>query len=297
MGQRSAVQSVRAIQAGVDPLAAHKAVAHACSEHCVFDRAAAELEACVNYDPGDLQSWQELAAACRWLGRFRREEECLRRVQLVAPDDIENLFQMARCARDQGRAEEAMELLAPLLQANPTVPMLLLAAETCGGVGEKAQQQRHASEALARGDESGWGHYWLADALGEDGAAKSHSYKAAIEAFRGKLNEGVTPRRAARLWQAVCQAAQQIEDVDLGAQASRKARQEASVCAALGVEIESVTHHRSVPVDVFLEGIDPVAKPAAEQPPSPRSAAGVPSSPGQVPVTRVSPGRSRRLGQ
>ncbi|MGE5531496.1 MAG: tetratricopeptide repeat protein [Bacteroidota bacterium] len=272
MGQRSAVQSVRAIQAGVDPLAAHKAVAHACSEHYAFDRAAAELEACVNYEPGDLQSWQDLATACRLLGRFRREEECLRRVQLVAPDDVETRFQMARCERDQGRAEEAMALLGPLLVADPTVPMLLLAAETCGGLGDKEQQPRYATEALARGDESGWGHYWLADALREDGVARRTSYEAAIEAFRHKLNEGVPPRRAARLWQAVYQAAQHNGDEALGAQASRKARQEAAVCAALGVEIESVTHHRSVPVEVFLEGLDAVAPAAAEQPPAPRAA-------------------------
>jgi tetratricopeptide (TPR) repeat protein len=297
MGQRAAAQSVRAIQAGLDPLLAHKAVAHACADQYAFDRAAIELEACVSYAPEDLESWRDLASACRCLGRFRREEECLRRVQLVAPDDTENLFQMARCERDQGRSKETLELLGPLLQTGATVRVLLLAAEAAGSDGGRELQRRYASEALALGEESGWADYWLADALAEDDVQRREAYATAIGAFQSKLAEGVTPRRAARLWQALHEAATQIGDDRLAAEAIRKGRQEASACAALAVEIESVTHRRSVPADIFLEALAPVDPVPTEQAPSPRRSPGGPLTTTLPNVATGLGGRTQRLGQ
>ncbi|MHB8997063.1 MAG: P-loop NTPase [Armatimonadota bacterium] len=294
MGQRAAAQSARAIQAGLDPLLAHKAVAQACADQYAFDRAALELEACVNYAPDDLDSWRNLAVACRCLGRFRREEECLRRVQLVAREDTENLFQMARCERDQGRANETLQLLEPLLQAAPTVRVFLLAAEAAGSEGDRESQRRYASEALAHGDDSGWGHYWLADALAENDPQRREAYATAIAAFQSLLADGVTPRRAARLWQALYQAATQIGNDRLAAEALRKGRQEASACAALAVEIESVTHRRSVPADIFLETLAPVS--TTEQESTPRKPSPNPPAPPLPNVATGLGGRTQRLG-
>jgi hypothetical protein len=42
-------------------------------------------------------------------------------------------------------------------------------------------------------------------------------------------------------------------ETELAEQAARRARQEVSVCEALGAEIESVAHRRAVPSAVFLE--------------------------------------------
>ena len=81
MPQRAAAQSARAIQAGVEPARARKAVARACVQAGAYDRAAGELEACVAYDPDDLEAWAELATACHAIGRLEREAQCLQRVQ------------------------------------------------------------------------------------------------------------------------------------------------------------------------------------------------------------------------
>lgn len=260
MGQRAAAQSARAIQAGVEPVLARKAVAKACAEAHAYDRAATELEACVLYDAGDLDAWADLATACRWIGRFAREEECLRRVQAADPDDPELRLRTARCQRDQGRAQETLELLKPLLHAvaqsepaEATRRALLLAAETAGTNGDLQSQRQWARQAIEHGDDTGWGQFWLASSYADVAPEAEGAYRLAVRDFRAQLTEGVPPRKAATLWQALYLAALAQGDETLKAQAERKARQEVSVCQALGTEVESVLHRRSVPSDVFLE--------------------------------------------
>lgn len=270
--QRAAAQSARAIQAGVDPLVARKAVARACADAHAYDRAASELEACVSYDPSDVQAWRDLAIACRWLGRFEREEECLRRVQLADPDNQDLNYEMARCERDQGRAQDALRLLEPLLAAEtPNVAALLLAAEAIGTCGDRERQRDLANRALAAGDSSGWAYYWLGESYGSAQAEALEAYRLAVGIFKTALAAGVPPRRAARLWQAVHLCALALGDEALALQANRRARQDASVCAALGVDIECIVHRRSVPTDVFLETLPPLTAPdEPEQPPTGR---------------------------
>lgn len=260
MAQRAAAQSARAIQAGVEPVLARKAVARACAEANAYDRAASELEACVAYDATDVEAWNDLATACRWIGRFGREEECLLRMQAADPGSSRVRLLMARCQRDLGRAREALELLQPLLEAAQrdatheiSVQALLLAAEAAGTLGDRAAQRRLAQQALEHADQSGWAYFWLADACSAQEAEAQDAYHAAIRAFRAQLADGVTSRRAATLWQALYFAAEATGDEALKAQAERKARQEVAVCEALGAEVESVVHRRSVPSDVFLE--------------------------------------------
>ncbi|MEI6500034.1 MAG: tetratricopeptide repeat protein, partial [Armatimonadota bacterium] len=261
MVQRAAAQSARAIQAGVEPSAARKAVARACAEAHAYDRAATELEACVAFDPSDLEAWRDLAAACRWLGRFTREEECLQRVQLVDPDDPATVYQMALCQRDQGRPEQTAKLLEPLLttlaEANHplAIPALLLAAEVAGTGGEADRQRALALQAVELGDATGWAQYWLADSYSDPTPEAHTAYRRAVTVFLEALEEGIPPRRAAKLWQAVYLAAVKLNEDALATKAERRARQEVSVCEVLGAEIESVFHRRTVPTEVFNESL------------------------------------------
>jgi tetratricopeptide (TPR) repeat protein len=254
MAQRAAAQSARAIQAGVDPALARKAVAKAFAETRAYDRAAPELEACVSYDVNDADAWRELALACRWLGRFKREEECLRRLQLLDPDSLDLRYEMARCERDQGRAPEALEMLEPLLEeAQVSSAVLLLAAEVVGSCGNPQLQREFAQLALEHGDSSGWGHFWLADSYAELTPEAREAYRAAVESFQAALADGATTRRAAKLWQGIYLATEAMGEAEQAEVAARHARQQVSVCEALGAEIESVAHRRAVPSAVFLE--------------------------------------------
>lgn len=261
MTQRAAAQSARAIQAGVDPVVARKAVARACVEARAYGRAAAELEACLAYDQDDLEAWRELAVVCRWLGRYSREEECLRHLQAAEPDSVQMHLDIARCQRDQDRAADCLTLLEPLLSGEKApVAAFLLAAETAGALNDLAGQQRYATLALAHGDNSGWGQFWLADSKHELSPTVTATYRQAIRGFKQALVEGATPRRAARLWQGIYLSAKRLEDESLTQQAARKAQQAVSVCETCGAEVESVVHRRSVSANLFLETLSPTVE-------------------------------------
>ena len=88
-----------------------------------------------------------------------------------------------------------------------------------GGLGEVGRQREFAAQALARGDTSGWGHYWTADSYAEPEEAARRAYQTAVQSFKQELSEGVPPRRAARLWQAVYLAAERLGDEELAAKA------------------------------------------------------------------------------
>ena len=285
MAQRAAAQSARAIQAGVEPTEARKAVAKACAEVRAYSRVAAELEACVSYDSADLEAWSELATACRWLGRFEREAQCLERLQEAGPMAADLRLQTARNQRDLGHPEAALRLLQPLLATDqPPVEALLLAAEVAAGGNDVAHEEAHAQRAIAQGEASGWAQYWLADSemrSGRTEQAREH-YREAIAGLRTQVHEGVTPRRAAKCWQAIYLSAVQLGNENLAREAARKARQEAAICEALGAELESVAHHRAVPTALFLESLPgtlptgaptepPETPPAPANPPEVRS--------------------------
>ncbi len=258
MAQRAAAQSARAIQAGVDPVVARKAVARACARVHAYGRAAPELEACVSYDEHDLEAWEGLAEASRWLGRFSREEECLRRLQGADAGNQEFMLQMARCQRDQGRAELALEMLGPLLESDQArLEALLLAAEVASDGQEREPQRTLALRAVQAGDTSGWGQYWLGESYAELGDEARSAYRAAIEQMKRQIETGATPRHTATLWQAIYLAASRLGDEALAANASRKASQEAAICEALGAEIHSVAHRQAVPPEVFLDSLPP----------------------------------------
>lgn len=258
MAQRAAAQSARAIQAGVEPVDARKAVARACARVHAYGRAAAELEACVSYDEADMEAWQGLAEACHWLGRFPREEECLRRLQAVDPDNEELCLQTARCRRDQGQAQETLDLLQPLLTADqPDLRAVLLAAEVTAGVDDRELQEALARQAVQQGDDSGWAHYWLADSQAELTEETRAAYAQAIQLLQKQIQKGITPRQAATLWQGVYLSAVRLADEELATEAARKATQEAAICEALGADIHSVAHRRAVPTEVFLDSLPP----------------------------------------
>jgi len=296
MAQRAASQSSRAIQAGVDPLRARKAVAKACAQVHAYDRAATELEGCLSYDESDLEVWDCLGEACHWLGRFARQEECLRRLRSVQPESRELLLQMARCQRDQGRPQEAQVLLERLLtDETPDLQAVLLAAEVAGTCDDSQQQEALARRALAQGDNSGWGHYWLADSQPELNQEARAAYQQAIQLLTKRIRDGLTPRHTATAWQGIYLAALKLEDQELASQAARKAAQEDAICEALHAEINSVAHHRTVPADMFLESLTPY-KVLATPPPADVS----PAKPTTKPVTAPSESsilRNRQTGR
>jgi tetratricopeptide (TPR) repeat protein len=260
MAQRAAAQSARAIQAGVEPAAARKAVARACAEVNAFARVASELEACLSYDNEDLEAWAGLAEATRWLGRFEREAECLTRLQEADPDNVELRLQMARNQRDQGCAETVLELLEQLLTDDePPLAALLLAAEVLAEQGDPGLQEALARRALSQGENTGWASYWLADSLSRDGSQAAAAYQEAITSLKRQLAHGVTPRRAARIWQAIYVAASWLQDEPTAREACKKARQEAAICEAIGSKVESVIHHRAVSTEQFLQALPQLA--------------------------------------
>lgn len=295
MAQRAAAQSARAIQAGVDPVAARRAVAEACARVHAYSRAAAELEAILSYDADDLRACEALATACHWLGRFSREEECLRRLVEARPEEEELRLQMARCQRDQGRENEALRELQPLIAAEtPDLRALLLAAEVAGATGDMQLQEKLARQAAGQGDDSGWAQYWLADAVAELNEETRAAAATAIQRLQRQVQQGALPRQAATLWQGVYLLAMGLNDEATARTAERKAAQEAAICEALGAEIHSVAHRRAVPTDLFLGSLKPAtqasAGPPAEAPPATRAAAKSVSAP-----TESSTLRNRRL--
>jgi len=294
--QRAAAQSARAIQAGVDPIEARKAVARACAGVHAYSRVAPELEACVSYDETDMEAWEGLAVACRWLGRFAREEECLRRLQRHDPQNEEHRLEMARCQRDLGCSSEAYALLQPLLAGErPDLRALLLAVEVAADGKDQDLQRALALRALQLGDDSGWSQFWLGDSRPELDEEARAAYRAAIRQLQHQVQEGATPRQAATVWQAIYLAAARLQDTDLADQALRKATQEAAICEALGAEIHSIAHRRAVPPDVFLDSLPP-----RDVPPSapPAVAPQAPDKPNVKPVTAPTESstiRNRRL--
>ena len=280
--QRAVAQSSRAIQAGVDPQRARKAVARAFRDASAYDRMVTELEAVVSYSANDCEAWDDLAMGCRWLGRFQREEQCLGQIRRCeGTDRPETMLRLARCYRDQGRAGEALDVLWPLTQGpEPTPEMFLLGAEVAGSCGRRDLQQQLAEGAIARGDNSGWGHFWLADSDMLDGDSQRDAYRRAMQLLEGRQSHGMPHRVAAALWQAVWVAAVRTGDQSAAERALYHARQDASICKAIGSEVESVTARRSVPPDVFLEELpDPVVPPGA----------GMPQSTPMPPVTSPQP--------
>lgn len=254
--QRAVAQSARAIQAGVDPGVARKAVARAFRDSNAFDRQASELEAAVAYDPQDQEAWDALATACHTLGRFEREEQCLLALQRGDGGDAAGItLRLAGCLRNQGRAAEAWVLLEPLVAAaTPPLAALLLGAEVVGAMGQPARQHALAAAALQQGDTSGWAHFWWADSQDAAVADVADGYRRARQLLADRLERGLPPRQAATLWQAIFVACERLGDTEGAEQALRQARQEATVCRAIGSEVESVTARRSVPADVFIDG-------------------------------------------
>jgi tetratricopeptide (TPR) repeat protein len=277
MAQRAAAQSSRAIQAGVEPDLARKAVAQAFLQVNASDRAAVELEACVAYAPEDVEAWDLLAEANRCLGRYDKELECLHKLQELQPTR-EMRLELARCVRDQGQPGAALELLKALLaEGQQHLELYLLTAVTASSCDDYALQQEMARQALALNREEGWAHFWLADSLTHLGTddPRPH-YRVALECFRRELKASHTHRQAATLWQAVQVAAEALGEAERAREAAREAWREGTVCAAIGVEIMSVTARRSVPPDVFLDGFpglsvpgqQPQASPAGNETPS-----------------------------
>lgn len=180
-----------------------------------------------------------------------------------------------------------------------SIGVLLLAAEAAGGLGEVGRQREFAAQALARGDTSGWGHYWTADSYAEPEEAARRAYQTAVQSFKQELSEGVPPRRAARLWQAVYLAAERLGDEELAAKAARRAGSEAAVCEALGADIESVAHRRSVPSAVFVESLPETGQGSDPDSPSGRpdgKSAGNPAEAAVLRASRLSRGLQGRGG-
>lgn len=295
MAQRAAAQSARAIQAGVDPIAARRAVAEACARVHAYSRAAAELEAILSYDADDLGACEALATACHWLGRFSREEECLRRLVEARPEEQELRLQMARCQRDQGREQEALQELQPLITAEtPDLRALLLAAEVAGATGDAGLQEKLARQAVQQGDESGWAQYWLADAVAELNEETRAAAATALQRLQRQVQQGALPRQAATLWQGVYLLAVRLNDGALAKTVERKAAQEAAICEALGAEIHSVAHRRAVPSELFLESLATASQPPPAPLPEAPPAARVSAKP-VSPPTESSMLRNRRL--
>lgn len=254
MAQRAAAQSARAIQAGIDPAIARKAVARAYMKIYAFSPAMAELEACLAYDEKDLEAWRELAQAAQGLGRFQREEECWRYVLSQQPHDRQARTHLARCLRDQGLFSEAKQILEPLWEeAVSENEALLLGAELAAAQADRPQQEALAAQALGLDDTNGWAHFWLAHSQSELNEIAQKAYQKAVYYFQMELQEGLPPRQAATLWQAIYLAAQALGDAVLAAEAQRKALQEAEICETLGEPIHSLRQYRAVPVSVFRE--------------------------------------------
>lgn len=295
--QRAVAQSARAIQAGVDPQRARKAVARAFRDANAYDRMVSELEAVVSYNPGDAEAWDDLAMGCHFLGRFQREEQCLSQLRRCEGHERpETLTRLARCYRDQGRAGEALDLLWPLTQAaEPSIEALLLGAEVAGSCGRRDLQQQLAQGAISRGDTSGWGHFWLADSGQLDAEAEHEAYRQAIQRLESRHSHGMPHRLSAALWHAVWVAATRTGDQDMAARALHHARQDASICKAIGSEVESVTARRSVPPDVFLDELpDPLLPPGGQRPPGPPEPP--PAQTPQVPRPVFAPTQARGRG-
>ena len=84
------------------------------------DEALAALERAV--DVGDRQhiAWEELAHACRARGDTSRAAACMGKAIELAPDDGRNIQFRSRYLAADGRVDEAIAYLAPILERRPT---------------------------------------------------------------------------------------------------------------------------------------------------------------------------------
>ncbi|MCE5236897.1 hypothetical protein LLH23_00210 [bacterium] len=258
-------QADRAVRAGVSAEQARRAIARGFSEVRAYSHAAHELERCLKDTPTAWEARRELAEALCEMGDFAREEEELRRVIAVAADDAAAQLQMARCLRDQDRAEDAWETLGALEAAHGgSVATHLLAAEIAGVLGRPRAQRRAAEAALALGDGSGWGLLWLARsraALGQDDLV---GFMEAATALHRGLSDDLPPRDRARLWEALLVIAVSLHDSGAVSEADGRARREARLCAATSAKIDSVIAGRALPASSFISQLDELQQQGAD---------------------------------
>ncbi len=176
---RAAAQSVRAIQAGVEPALARKAVAHGYFQYGLYEPALTELRNCLIYRPDDLEAHVMIAECLHNQNNLREATEALYDALEIDADFVTAKQHLASYLCDLKQYEQATRLIDEILGSqSPTAELSLLAARVAANAGDMQTSARHAAIALDAGDESGWG--WFISAHATTDAQAQYNYEKAI---------------------------------------------------------------------------------------------------------------------
>lgn len=247
--QRSIVQSARAIQAGVEPAAARKAVAEAYMDYGMYDLAVSELENCLAYSPGE-------AEAKLMLGQCRINQNDLEAAEMILqeavaehPEFVDAGLEYAACLRDLNKAQEADEALKQIPASRPGRPELhLLQASIAANLGDTIRQREAAERAEVLGDETGWGSFMAARAIGEPSA----HWREAIQLFNAARVTAPSARDAAAMLHATAVCYDSIDEHPEAIAAGRNARKLILGQRHHGEPVFSAVDLRRIPTRDFL---------------------------------------------
>ena len=247
---RAMVQSARAIQTGIDPAIARKAVARACMGHGFYEQALNELRNCLTYVPDDTEAQILLGQCLHSQNDLSGAQAAL---EVAVASDRESLTAsqaLASCLLDLEEYEKAEAVLDELVATHvATLETYLLSAMLAANRGDVEGQARWAELALEAGDESGWASFIRARAV--EGELAAESYETAA---RRLAQTAVTGSRveSASAYQAIALCRQEQGNASGAKQAAARARQRLISSHYAGEPLLAALLLRAVSSTVFM---------------------------------------------
>ena len=205
---RAMVQSARAIQTGIEPAMARKAVARAYMRHGLYEQALNELRNCLAYVPDDTEAQILLGRCLHSQNDLSGARAALEVAVASAPNSLAGRWELASCLLDLEEYDRAEAVVKEIVDTQVATPeMYLLSAMLAANRGDVEGQARLAALALEAGDETGWAWFISARALAGEEAAESYetaAYRLAQTAVTGSRVESASAYQAI----AVCRQKQ-----------------------------------------------------------------------------------------
>jgi len=249
--RRALVQSARAIQAGIDPALARKAVTRAYMEYGLYEQALAELRNCLIYMPDDSEAQVLLAQCLRNQNDLIGAKEALEKAVALEPQSVTGKQELVGCLRDMQDYDAAAAIVEQILTSQTaTSDIYLLAATIAANQGDAQLQAQRAALAVEAGDESGWAWFISAEALGGQQAADSYERAANLLAQTAVTGTRV---HSAAAYQAIATCRQKLGDKAAARIAAVRANKKIVSDHYSGEPVFSALLLRSVPGGEFLQ--------------------------------------------
>jgi tetratricopeptide (TPR) repeat protein len=250
---RAAVQSSRAIHAGVEPALARKTVARGYLDYGLYEPAFAELHNCLAYRPDDIEAHVMIAECLHNQTDLHGATQAIQKALDIDPRSIVAKQHLAGYLCDLGQYDEAEALVGQILSAQaPTAGLALLAARIAANRGDMPGCARNAALALETGDESGWGWFLSARATGD--AQAQYSYEKAVTLLK---QTAVTASRliSASAYHALAVSRHTMGDLSEAVKAARRASNRITHEQYGGEMVLSALMLRHIPGPLFLREV------------------------------------------